>query len=644
MIILLSLFTFLTLIVDAEKRLKFFVSNLIYLIVLFAFSVALLGLLDLLDIVSYNDFSQIGKINGSPFNESVYIDWNFATIPSFFGIIGVFYLFQKNNSRLQILLFKIFLIIFTLNIIFSGSRRGMFLLIIILAILIIIKIVLIFREKFYLRKINSVSNFLIYPVISIIITLSLFFLFTGYRFKNKTLQILGTKNIGIVKPEISMKLYRYVSVIVKNVSFYDFHGRLWSVEFDPKNPDSGWGTRNHKNLYPLAGQNVEIVPKGVTGYLMDSTCNPSYYDKINICESFTLVASLKGNPGDKYNASVYCFISDSFKIDMAALSVSAANIGKQEAIGNVTSTYNFAKMGTWQKLGIDFACNGGDIQIYMSFLKNGVKDFSKLKGYIVFAYPQFEKKSTDTGLLFNYLTTKSTYECKIVNLKKNILEFDNNSVKQNQIRTYSNNKIKYFYSGFFCFPVAILNKFSLPQNDTDPIRKLAVKIISEDTTYHPYKTKIVLGTFSNALAGDRLLRWEFAINIYMKEFDLKQKVFGGGFNFLNWYGFYFDKDKTRSDYPHNPFLSVLLYSGIIGLLIYVFFMYKVFYYYFKYFKEYKILAIFFLITFFFSFFSAGSPFDPPIMGFFVILPFFIHSVHKKDKSGISDIKVNEKHS
>jgi hypothetical protein len=44
------------------------------------------------------------------------------------------------------------------------------------------------------------------------------------------------------------------------------------------------------------------------------------------------------------------------------------------------------------------------------------------------------------------------------------------------------------------------------------------------------------------------------------------------------------------------------------------------------------LAIFFLITFFFSFFSAGSPFDPPIMGFFVILPFFIHSINKKIKA------------
>jgi hypothetical protein len=48
--------------------------------------------------------------------------------------------------------------------------------------------------------------------------------------------------------------------------------------------------------------------------------------------------------------------------------------------------------------------------------------------------------------------------------------------------------------------------------------------------------------------------------------------------------------------------------------------------------EYKMLAIFFLITFFFSFFSAGSPFDPPIMGFFVILPFFIHSINKKIKA------------
>lgn len=69
-------------------------------------------------------------------------------------------------------------------------------------------------------------------------------------------------------------------------------------------------------------------------------------------------------------------------------------------------------------------------------------------------------------------------------------------------------------------------------------------------------------------------------------------------------------------------------------------MCKVFNYYIKYIREYPLLIIFFLITFVFTFFSGGSPFDPPVMGFFVMLPFFIHSVHKKDPvtKGKSDLK------
>ena len=45
----------------------------------------------------------------------------------------------------------------------------------------------------------------------------------------------------------------------------------------------------------------------------------------------------------------------------------------------------------------------------------------------------------------------------------------------------------------------------------------------------------------------------------------------------------------------------------------------------------------FLITFFFSFFSGSSPFDPPIMGFFILLPFFIHSIHKNDNQKVNEI-------
>ncbi len=182
------------------------------------------------------------------------------------------------------------------------------------------------------------------------------------------------------------------------------------------------------------------------------------------------------------------------------------------------------------------------------------------------------------------------------------------------------------------FPISFLTAQELFQKDPDPIRNWASGFISEDTTYFPYKSNIVLNTISNQFLSDRLSRWEFALKIYFKEFNLKQKIFGGGFNFLNWYGYFFFHDNKRSDYPHNPFLSVLLYSGIIGLVFYLLLMYKVFYNYFKYFKEYKILSVFFIITFYFSFFSAGSPFDPPIMGYFVILPFFIHSIHKKSET------------
>jgi O-antigen ligase len=178
-----------------------------------------------------------------------------------------------------------------------------------------------------------------------------------------------------------------------------------------------------------------------------------------------------------------------------------------------------------------------------------------------------------------------------------------------------------------------------PQNDTDPIRNMASKFISEDTTYYPYKANIEATGNLTSFIGDRVLRWEFAYQIFRKEYTLKQKIFGGGFNFLNWYGYYFLHDKTQSDWPHNPFLSILLYSGIIGLLIYCFFIYKVFFYYLRYRKEYPLLFIFFLITFFFTFFSGGSPFDPPIMGFFVILPFFIHSIHKKDISLNAKLKI-----
>jgi O-antigen ligase len=150
----------------------------------------------------------------------------------------------------------------------------------------------------------------------------------------------------------------------------------------------------------------------------------------------------------------------------------------------------------------------------------------------------------------------------------------------------------------------------------------------EDTTYFPPKKLMTANTLSNNLSSSRTERWKFGWEIYSKEYNLLQKLTGNGFNFMNWYGYYFLKDKTKSDWPHNPFLAVLLYSGVVGLLLYLLLLYKVFNYYIKYIREYHVFFIFFLITFFFSFFSGSSPFDPPIMGFFILLPFFMHNIRK----------------
>jgi hypothetical protein len=165
--------------------------------------------------------------------------------------------------------------------------------------------------------------------------------------------------------------------------------------------------------------------------------------------------------------------------------------------------------------------------------------------------------------------------------------------------------------------------------DQDPVRKWAAKFISEDTTYYGYKSNLTVDINSNRFIGDRMMRWQFGWQIFSKEFNWRQKLFGGGFNYLNWFGTCFINDKSFSDYPHNPFMSVLLYSGVSGLVIYFLFIFWVIYYYGRYYKVYQVLSLFFLITFFFSFFSGNSPFDPPVTGFFALLPFFIHYIHKK---------------
>jgi O-antigen ligase len=137
---------------------------------------------------------------------------------------------------------------------------------------------------------------------------------------------------------------------------------------------------------------------------------------------------------------------------------------------------------------------------------------------------------------------------------------------------------------------------------------------------------------SNSLMDTRTSRWQYALELWQTKYNFCHKILGHGFDYLYWYGTKYYPETKRDDWPHNPFITILLYSGIVGLMLYIVFLLKVVSLYYNHINKYSNVFICFIITFFFSFFSAGNPFDPPVMGFFVMLPFLIDYVHKKDIS------------
>jgi hypothetical protein len=806
--IILTEFFMLYLAVNSRKALNYFVSSLIDLIIFFGFVLSLIRLADLFWIITLSD--------------SDLIDYNFSLLPALLGIVGVIYKQAINVSTVKRIFYGLCSVFLIFEILLSGSRRGMIVLIVITVLLLIFTIV-----AYLLRKrVSSIallpfikaslSNFIMVLIVSASCYLAVFH--TSYRLKENVMDLIRSKNVAAAKYDIAYNINRYSSVIFgeKN-DFAWLYARLWSANLDMKDPDSGWGSKIHKTIFPLTGDNVGKIPGDVKGYLMDSTCNASL--KNGKAYSKTYFEGFRVDDGDIVEASVFCFVSKDFNGDSVKLRLegsiggdlesqyntflsdkyekkSSTNliyngnfqkgtlnwenyyaytteyqlietpIGKGIRISRTTGDEDWSMMYTgrpliyyagheykfmffyrvvkgvsipfnigwwvddagqgflptlnlplhirqldngwneascsyrfkekhmllmtflnslrnnsivefadirlydldisdtlpvfhdevrnlWQKLTVKGICKNGRVRMSLSFLKDSVMNFNSLKGHVIFAYPQinvYKKKYNTTIPVFgqndivtpyespNYTSSKDLLHYSFIPGNSNMHNLCNSTINnlKNNNKSFSNMKMsgtngnlvladKYIQAGLFN-----LNFNSLPDTiDTDFIRAFVSGFISEDTTYLGYKANLNVDTLSSSFAAGRLVRWRFAIKIYIQEYNLFEKVFGGGFKFLNWYGNFFNGDKNKSGNPHNPFLSVLLYSGVIGISLYLFLFYRTFVYYYIYLKEYYVLSLFFAIVFFFSFFSGESAFDPPMMGFFIILPHFINSVYRK---------------
>ncbi|MBA7576254.1 hypothetical protein ES708_18093 [subsurface metagenome] len=565
------------------------------------------------------------------------------------GLVSIIGFLIKDVSLLKKSIYSILLTIYSISIFFAGSRRGAIILLSIIFALVLVQLLAILIKAHFLRQLGLNTRYFLLTLFIITTSCYYFTINSSYKIKNKALEFIGTKNLPVTKEGIAFTIWKYNSVLNQNKSYSDIFNDIWTPVFVPEDPDSGWGSRLHKTIYPLTGKNVEIVPADARGYFMDHTTNADTLNGSSFSVSW--ISNHIVDDNKILEASVFCYVSEDCDL-------SAVNICSLGAMGNPGANYNFQDKGSWQKLSFHVECKKGNASVLLYISKFGVTNFLSLKGYVIYAYPQvriFEKNDKSLSYsgevkannnlvsqniwnttIYNYLTFFN--HMKQPDRRGALFEIDGSVYKSNHsyslvtVNVKKTNTSKHFEASFVNLNWTIFSTLIITIDDKDPIRKWASRFISEDTTYYGYKHNLVLDTISNAFLAGRLLRWEFAKEIFIKEYNWKQKIFGNGFDFLNWYGYYFYNDKTKSDWPHNPFLSILLYSGVIGLMLYVYLMYKVLAIYIKYIKEYYILIIFFCLTFFFSFFSGGSPFDPPIMGFFVMLPFLIDSIHKKDKS------------
>lgn len=488
------------------------------------------------------------------------------------------------------------------------------------------------------------------------------------------------------------------------------------LKFDANNPLT-WAGSNFSSVYPLTGENVEIVPKGSVGLRVDKNTQPNKTkDKVY---NTNIIGKVKiESPSLRIKTSIYCYVSNNFNGKNVRISGSTKGLS-----GYSACYYDFNSKGTWQKLTINNWGEPGEVYYSTTYFEfPNAKDFRNLMGYVIFAHPEFNiinfdpknpesyTSSTFTSeyplqgknsaivpngvkgarydrntegirwnnlchstTLFNsvnvepgdsvfasiYCYVDSAFNGDDVRLELrgslNAIERYNLKVKGRWVKLtakgLANAKGKVYgvymflkrnaadFSGLnghvsFAYPQLVVKskKTALIPSSNERSLNIAslLNINLKEAADSTFKDDFQFSMAGDRFAGPRIDRWRYAIYIFKNDYSLAQKIFGGGFDYTYRFSrkFHPDNPKRDFDYPHNPFLSVLLYSGILGLLVYLWFFVKSLYLYYIYRKEYWILGITYLITFFYSFFSSNSPFEPAFFGVMAFLPYLIHYTKK----------------
>jgi len=489
-------------------------------------------------------------------------------------------------------------------------------------------------------------------------------------------------------------------------------------KFDPNNPIT-WAGSNFKRVYPLAGENVGIVPKQSVGLRVDRETQAR--EGKDLAYNVNPIGKIKFNSvKERVKTSIYAYVSQDFDGEKVRLGGSSKKLGGYNA-----TYYDLNRKGTWQKLTINNWGETGEEYYSTTFFGyTNAKDFKNLKGYVIFAHPEFNVLNYDPKNPESY--TSSTYirEYPLVGESSGIVPTGVAGARYD--RTTEGKQWKDFYhsttlfwgveaepgdsvfASVYCYVSPDFNgqearleirgkvsatttgkynfnakgewvllqakgivtekgwvygayffsqkgvtdfrnltghvTFAYPQLVVKPAKGLSiVKTNSASLNFASWPflpenvslSDSIADDFKFSMEGDRFAgpridRWRYALFLYFNEYSLIHKIFGANFSYTLKFSKKFDPEYPlrNFDYPHNPFLSVLLYSGVIGLIVYLWFLGFSLYLYYKYRKEYWLFGLIFMATFFYSFFSSNSPFEPAFFGVMAFLPYLIHYTKK----------------
>lgn len=181
------------------------------------------------------------------------------------------------------------------------------------------------------------------------------------------------------------------------------------------------------------------------------------------------------------------------------------------------------------------------------------------------------------------------------------------------------------------FPNTIIDYTDIELLCTDPLNRP----LYADENLDLIRT-ILMDSIENQLKADetvlmheRLARWKYALELWTTDYNWKDRLIGGGFDYLSKFGKKFYPDEDRTDYPHNPMISAFLYSGIIGGVFYIYFLVLSFLYYWKYRKQLMLFFVLYLITFVFILISSNSHFNVPVFAILSLVPFITRYMVKE---------------